>query len=64
MSKQDIKPNGEPMGMFLISIDDGYVEYTYRLPLRMKRASIDKVYQRIRKAFRVREQIGQIRKGG
>lgn len=59
--RPSIKPNGEPTGTFLLSIDDGYVEYTYRLPLRWKRASIDRVYQRIRKALRLREQKGWIR---
>ena len=55
------KPNGEPFGTFMISIDDGYVEYKYRLGVRFKHASIDKVWQRIRKQFRARDTVGEIR---
>jgi hypothetical protein len=59
--RPSLKPNGQPTGTFLLSIDDGYVEYVYVLPLRWKAANIDRVYQRIRKALRLREQTGKIR---
>jgi len=59
--RQSLKPNSQPFGTFLLSIDDGYVEYVYVLPLRWKAATIDRVYQRVRKALRLREQPGKIR---
>ena len=56
------KPNGEEIGVFKISIDDGYVEYTYRLRPRTKTDSINSVYERIRKAFFVKRVLGEIRR--
>ena len=57
-----LKPNGQPSGTFLVTIDDGYVEYTYPLRPRSKSWSVHKIYTVIRKAFRVREEEGKIRK--
>ena len=61
-SAVQLKPNGQPFGTFLITVDDGYVAYTYPLRPRSKSWSIDAMYQTIRKAFRVREESGYISK--
>jgi hypothetical protein len=61
-SAVQLKANGQPAGTFLITIDDGFVEYTYPLRPRSKHWSIHKIYTTIRKAFRVREEQGTIRK--
>jgi len=57
-----LKANGQPVGTFLVTIDDGFVEYTYPLRPRSKHWSIHKIYTKICKAFRVREEQGAIRK--
>jgi len=46
-----MKPNRSPYGTFIISIDDGFVEwsYAYKLP---STHSIDSVERRIRRALR------------
>ena len=59
-SAVQLKPNGQPHGTFLITVDDGYVAYTYSLRPRSKSWSIHKIYTVIRKAFRVREEAGII----
>ena len=57
-----MKPNGQPFGTFLVTIDDGFVAYTYPLRPRSKSWSIYKIYTVVRKAFRVREEHGTIHK--
>lgn len=44
-----LKPNGQSFGTFLISIDDGYVEYTYPIKLGdgVQATCIAGVYKRI-----------------
>lgn len=44
-----------------ISINDGYVEYTYIVPIS-DRMSIDAIYQKIRRAFRAKEDEGYMRR--
>ena len=61
MSKSELKPNGKPFGTFLVSIDDGFVEYQYELKLRGRHISILKVWERLRKAYRARQSVGTIR---
>jgi hypothetical protein len=53
---KNIKPNGEPMGTFIISINDGFVEYSYKLPIRNKKAFINSIWQRLRKQYRIKDQ--------
>lgn len=57
-----LKPNGQPMGTFLLSIDDGFVEYVYPLRPRAKGVSIDCLHKRICKALGAKKCIGEIRK--
>jgi len=54
--KERLKPNGRPNGTFVISIDDGYVEYSYDLRLRSEKYSID--YEKI--FFNVRDKDGRL----
>jgi hypothetical protein len=47
-----LKPNGLPVGEYYISIDDGWVEYRYRVsPKDGSSLSIDDIAQRIYKAL-------------
>ena len=55
-----LKPNGQPMGTWLISIDDGWVEYRYKVRVS-KRMCIEEVYARIRKMLRCRKEQGELR---
>jgi hypothetical protein len=47
---KSVKPNGKEMGVFVISISDGYAKYSYDFNLNT-RNSINSVLSRIRKAF-------------
>lgn len=49
-----IKPNGKPCGTFVISIDDGYVEYSFDMSISPTQ-SINTIAQRIRRAFRAKK---------
>ena len=46
-----LKPNGKPMGVFVVSIHDGYCEYSYDLKPG-KDCSIWDVWKKISKAFK------------
>lgn len=59
-SKKDKKPNGKHDGTFVISIDDGYVEYAYDLDISNKH-SIGSVFRKIAKAFKVNAGQGRLR---
>ena len=48
------------MGTWLISIDDGWVEYRYKVRVS-KRMCIEEVYARIRKMLRCRKEQGELR---
>lgn len=61
-SKDFLKPNGKPIGVFMVSIDNGWVEYVHEVKVPRKLASIYAVYQVIRKALRAKESPGLIRK--
>jgi hypothetical protein len=61
MSKAYRKPNGEAIGTLLISIDDGFVEYVYRVRPR-ESMSISDVHDRICVAIRSRRMKGKIRR--
>lgn len=50
-----VKPNGKPFGTFIISIDDGWVEYSFDLSPRRKKICIDDIWQAIRKKYRVKD---------
>lgn len=54
------KPNGKRLGIFRISIDDGYVEYAYDLDVGEDN-SIDSVYHIIRNTFGDRTRKGRLR---
>lgn len=43
---QDLKPNGKPDGVFVISIDDGYCEWSYDLEIDPSN-SISNIIERI-----------------
>ena len=61
-----LKPNGMPVGTFIISIDDGYVEYKYEVTPtpRSKHLCIDSMYKIIRQALRAKKSDGLIRHKG
>ena len=61
MPKSELKPNGKPFGTFLVSIDDGFVEYQYELKLRGGKHTIHEVWEKLRKAYRVKQSYGHIR---
>jgi len=53
---RELKPNGERVGVFFVSIDDGYVEWTYKLKLDANGVnSVGSIWQVLRKAYRVRD---------
>ena len=62
--RKKLKPNRRPLGEFLISIDDGYVEYTYGVTPRSKHHSIDSLYTQLRRAVRAKKMPGVIREIG
>jgi hypothetical protein len=57
---QKLKPHGQPPKVFTISIDDGYVEYSYDMRLS-KDTSILAVERKIRRALRCRKAVGRMR---
>ena len=59
-TSKELKPNGMPMNTFLISIDDGWVEYRYKLN-GCKNESICTMYEKIRRIFKSRKDNGEIR---
>lgn len=49
-----VKPNGEQLGDFIISIDDGFVEYSYRISLDSGR-TIRSIQNDIKKLYKKRK---------
>lgn len=56
-----LKPNKQPFGTFVISIDEGYVEYSYPMHIGSHN-SIVNVERKIRRALRCKKVNGFIRK--
>lgn len=60
------KPNGEKMGNVLISIDDGFVEYTYRIKIGGDKTihgtaeQIEKIFKKKMKCLGIRTRSGDI----
>jgi len=55
-TRKSFLPNGQPEGVFIISIDDGYVEYSY--PIKIEHLSIESVHGIICKRFRTKPRKG------
>lgn len=56
----NLKPNGKPMGTFVISIDDGFVEYSFDAVLPDSE-SIAGIWDKIRAATGAPDHKGHIR---
>jgi len=55
-----IKPNGQPSGVFTISIDDGYVEWSFNMKVGANK-NIAMVERKIRRALHCKKDHGKIR---
>lgn len=57
-----LKPNGQPMGTFVISIDDGYVEYSFALEVDNAGDScIGNVWDTIKDSFNAPDSVPMLR---
>ena len=60
MEKKILKPNGLDIGVFVISIDDGYVEYSYHIKPE-ESCSISEVHKCICCVLGAKKEEGKIR---
>jgi hypothetical protein len=62
MKNKKLKPNKMPLGTFLISIDDGFVEYMYRVkPKKGSDLSINDIHKSICVILEAKSSRGKVR---
>jgi hypothetical protein len=60
MKKTHIKPNGKPFGIFTISINDGFVEYSYDAKVNGSE-SIESLLKKMAKGAKIKPMEGVLR---